>query len=583
MAHFRELSRELGLADALLERLDDADPVVAMQAIKGLWRWWYWQDDASLRDRIEDRLIAALAKPRHPWVRRNIAEALYIIGDENIRYLDNNWIPSLARAEDRRRATDGQHATVNRLGTKYVRALGSAGPLQREGVLQAMSEFFERPVLGGRIGNDLEPMLFHAPTAPKVEAVLIDCLSDADPTIRRLALEAMVTIRGDHSPELARSIVRRSGDPDATVRTWAATMSREFPLRLEAGKPDPAARELVGELLASAIPDAKAAGVALIGRIGPMTGVDGREPLASQLIPFLTDPDASIRAAALGALRSFPASWPDPTVRSPLLKALGDSDARVRAAAILVAMEPTAKIGESSLRKGLDEAPPPARILLLERVGAEARLRRDLRLLGVVTGALLSPDGGVREKALQLIQKHGELIADAAVEGALRELARDDSAGNRHREVARSLLATRGRSSGGEGTADRLDLAFFQSRILPIFNRMAEDGQNCMGCHRSHTILRMIPPGKDGEWSADAVRANYRSTLRVVNLATPSESLLLGKPTWEAAEEAEAQKDPTRKAHAGGVRFEAGSREYQALLDWLNGARLPGPNQSAAR
>ena len=27
-----------------------------------------------------------------------------------------------------------------------------------------MSEFFERPVLGGRIGNDLEPMLFHEGT-----------------------------------------------------------------------------------------------------------------------------------------------------------------------------------------------------------------------------------------------------------------------------------------------------------------------------------------------------------------------------------------------------------------------------------
>ena len=118
---------------------------------------------------------------------------------------------------------------------------------------------------------------------------------------------------------------------------------------------------------------------------------------------------------------------------------------------------------------------------------------------------------------------------------------------------------------------------------LPIFNWMADDGQNCMGCHRSHTILRMIPPDTSGEWSADAVRANYRSTLRVVNLAAPSESLLLGKPTWEAAEEAEAQRDPARKAHAGGVRFEAGSREYQTLLDWLNGARLPGPNQRVTR
>ena len=59
-----------------------------------------------------------------------------------------------------------------------------------------MSEFFERPVLGGRIGNDLEPMLFYGDMVPKVAAALINQLADPDPTIRRLALEALVTIRG---------------------------------------------------------------------------------------------------------------------------------------------------------------------------------------------------------------------------------------------------------------------------------------------------------------------------------------------------------------------------------------------------
>ncbi len=92
----------------------------------------------------------------------------------------------------------------------------------------------------------------------------------------------------------------------------------------------------------------------------------------------------------------------------------------------------------------------------------------------------------------------------------------------------------------------------------------------------------MVAPGKDGDWTPEAVRANYRSALRVVNLARPAESLLLGKPTWEAAEEAEAQNDPTKKAHAGGVRFEPNSREYQTLLDWINGARLPAGAKSAA-
>src|SRR6185312_15818727 len=211
---------------------------------------------------------------------------------------------------------------------------------------------------------------------------------------------------------------------------------------------------------------------------------------------------------------------------------------------------------EATLRRALDDADPPARIALLERMGTDRKIRGDLRLLGVVSNALVAENGGVREKALQLIQKNPTLLANAAIENTLRELARAETAGQRHREIARSLLASRGRSSAGDGTADRLDLAFFQARVLPIFNRMGEDGQNCMGCHRSHTILKMVPPSKDGAWSPEAVRANYRAALSVVNLARPSDSLILGKPTWEAAEEAEAQNDPTKKAHAGGVRFE---------------------------
>jgi hypothetical protein len=446
-----------------------------------------------------------------------------------------------------------------------------------------MSEFFERPVLGGRIGNDLEPMVFHDAVTKKVEAALIDRMSDPEPTIRRLALQALVTIRGDRSPELSRSVLRQMSDVDESVRTWATTMSREFPVRVTSGKPDAATLALVDELLASPSASARAAGLDLLGRIGPAPGADGRDSLAPRLTPSLGDRDALVRSAALERLRSFPVVWSEAAVRSAVAKALSDSDARVRASAILAALEPRARVSESALRRALDESPSQARILLLERIAAEAWLRSDLRMLGVVSGAMLVPDGGVREKALQLIQKRGELIANAAVEGALRELARDDSAGQRNREVARSLLASRGRSSGGAGTEDRLDLAYFQARILPIFNRIDEDGQNCMGCHRSHTILRLVAPDKNGEWSAESVRANYRSVLRVVNLASPSASLLLGKPTWEAAEEAEAQNDPTRKAHAGGVRFEVGSREYQTLLDWLNGARLSGGDKGAAR
>ena len=265
-------------------------------------------------------------------------------------------------------------------------------------------------------------------------------------------------------------------------------------------------------------------------------------------------------------------------------KCLGDTDPQARSAAVRLALEPKAKIAESALRKALDDPEPSARIALLERIASEAGLKKDLRLLGVVSSSLIDEHGGVCEKALQLIQSQPALVANAAIENGLRELVQSAKTADRQREIARALLATRGRSSSGTGdAAERLDLAYFKAKVLPIFNQVGEDGQNCMGCHRSHTILKMVAPGKDGEWATQAVRDNYRAALRVVNLAQPAESLLLGKPTWEAAEEAEAQNDPTKKAHAGGVRFEKNSREHQTLLDWINGARLPGGGKRAAR
>ncbi len=83
---------------------------------------------------------------------------------------------------------------------------------------------------------------------------------------------------------------------------------------------------------------------------------------------------------------------------------------------------------------------------------------------------------------------------------------------------------------------------------------------------------RWSPPARTGKWSPQAVRANFRPRFGSSISPSPADSLLLGKPTWEAAEEAEAQNDPTKKAHSGGVRFEAKtSPEYQTLLDWING------------
>ena len=70
-----------------------------------------------------------------------------------------------------------------------------------------------------------------------------------------------------------------------------------------------------------------------------------------------------------------------------------------------------------------------------------------------MSNSLVDEHGGVREKALQLIQSQPALVANAAIENGLRELVQSANTADRQREIARALLATRGRSSAGAGDA----------------------------------------------------------------------------------------------------------------------------------
>ena len=144
-------------------------------------------------------------------------------------------------------------------------------------------------------------------------------------------------------------------------------MAREFPLKVATGKPDPATMAMVDELLARPDPRTpRPPALGSCGRIGPVA--DGGDDSATKVRPYLgAETRPWVRAAALTALRSFPALWAERPVRARRsTRALGDADARVRVAAIRMALEPKAKVAESSLRKALDD-PDPARADRLAR------------------------------------------------------------------------------------------------------------------------------------------------------------------------------------------------------------------------
>ena len=209
-SHFSALAKRPEFARALLALTRDPSPVIRMQAIKGLWQFWYWSPDTDVRNEIEDGLLALLSAHQHPWVDENLRYAIYNITDENIRYFYNNWIPLLARAGDQEKVIRGRLAVEARLGEKYARVLEHGSDDARRTLLSALVEFplrradaydpkanpaLQAPPVYNRIGNDIEQIVWFGTTAERFAKALMPLTDSKDREIRRLATEATLMLR----------------------------------------------------------------------------------------------------------------------------------------------------------------------------------------------------------------------------------------------------------------------------------------------------------------------------------------------------------------------------------------------------
>ena len=217
--HFSSLAQDQAYADALLERLRDPVPVIRMDATRALWQLWFWNADEPARDRVENGLLAALATESHPWVRQNLRHAIYNVADENIRYLYNNWVPGLARQEDRDRVIAGRLRVEARLASKFATVLESASPAVKVELLRALTEHPLRradiydlnadlsstaPPVYNRIGNDVEQIAFLGPSAERFAQALRPLLDSPDAKLRRLAGSAVLLVRESRFGEVNR-------------------------------------------------------------------------------------------------------------------------------------------------------------------------------------------------------------------------------------------------------------------------------------------------------------------------------------------------------------------------------------------
>lgn len=208
--HFASLARRPEFLEPLAKCAAGDEPAIRMQALKGLWQYWFWTPDEQAKGRIEDAFLAGMAAPAHPWVERNLREGIYNIADENIRYLYNNWVPLLAKPEDRDRAVEGRLAVEDQMARKFARVLETGSDAQRKMLLAGLTEFPLRrgdiydpaadharlaPPVYNRIGNDIEQIVFFGLSNDRLARALVPLLDSPDAELRRLAAQAALLVR----------------------------------------------------------------------------------------------------------------------------------------------------------------------------------------------------------------------------------------------------------------------------------------------------------------------------------------------------------------------------------------------------
>ena len=228
---------------------------------------------------------------------------------------------------------------------------------------------------------------------------------------------------------------------------------------------------------------------------------EAKDDPAVKIRSRLSAGNATVRAASLNAIRSFPGLWTEQAVHESIERCLGDSDPQARSAACPIGTG--AKGGRSAelrSRKALDDPEPRRRASPSSSgIASEVGLKKDLRLLGVVSNSLVDVHtAAFCEKCFQLIQSQPALVANAAIENGLRELVVSAKTADRQREIAKALLATRGRSSSGAGDANEAARPglFSGQRCLPIFNHVGEDGQEL---HGLPSLAHDLEDGRTGE------------------------------------------------------------------------------------
>jgi HEAT repeat protein len=584
--HFSYLTGNNEIADKIIARLSDPHAPVRMQAAKSLTQWFYWTKDESLRDRIAEAFIARMAVNEHPWMRRNLIEGFYSMADENVRYLYNNWIGHLAQKQDRDGAVASHRESSRRMAERVARALETGNELQREGLLRGLTEFHLRH--GGytnagrytRIGNDIETIVFYADGAPAMERALTPLVNSPDPVRRERAILAAYTLRDNTLTDLPLAVMRRLNDPEPSVRAASNEFYRALPLKVvEQNRRE--AIETLKELLASKYAEAQIAALDRVKTLGAEFARNEKfdEEVKTFVLRTGDGADRKTAAAALRALADFPHLADDARIEQRIASALQSSDAELSRAATQVALQAPQLRGRPAISAALEALlrtqSAPKRRMVLDLINADTPVNDDLRMISLLADSLEDREEMVRSAALNAVRRVKSLQSNAAIRAGLAKLTKDPN----QRLQGLAVAMYQGQDGGVAldlRAEELLDYNFFARRVLPLLTARGADGNACVNCHTTHTIFKLIEPDKEGRFTEEQLRENYRSALKVVDMASPENSLIIRKPTGDASQEGLVGSKKT--PHGGGMRWNGLSDPAtQAVLEWINGAKSVAP------
>lgn len=466
-----------------------------------------------------------------------------------------------------------------------------------------------------RIGNDSDLIHFFKSSGPELEEALLACLKNADDPMKIEILKAGSTLSEAGDARFTLAALNLSQDPSPAVRETVRYVyedGRRGILNLDsAGAPDPKLVQKVIEILRHGNPDSQAVVLPLLAALPASSAWTSETDVENELGTMLRqEPHPANYAQALFAASSFPALMHEPSLQAQALEALNSPDAQVRRAAVDIAFEhflddpvvaPALKtafsnLSPSALRVFMEEASNPD--FLKKRLGLAGgavsqdqdylnrnagikKLKTPLEyplVVDTVLAGLLSPDANVSAAALDTLGKVKEIEKRPDFRAAMEKL--DHSTNPRLKLIAASVLEGKnlGDALRDVEPGSVLDFRFFRTKVEPILAARGPDGLACVFCHSSHVIFKLAPPNAEGVFSDQDSEQNYKYAMHVVNIAHPTESLILIKPTRPT--DSAGDVGNYLATHNGGQRWQANekSREYQTILEWIRGARLDTPS-----